>query len=94
MYSHSNQEQNKDDPPPFHLLFNILKDLVSVPDQENKYTVLKGENRIISAHQMKLQHKQQPLKKQNGRKDSIYSNKKEIYRTDGKKTLKLLRGKL
>ena len=28
---------------------NILKDLVSVTDQENKYTVLKGENRIISA---------------------------------------------
>lgn len=34
----------------FLLLLNILKDLVSVPDQKNKYTVLKGEKQITSAH--------------------------------------------
>lgn len=43
---------------------------------------------------MKSQYKQ-PLKKHNERKDPIQTNKRqEIYRTNGKKTLKLLRDKM
>lgn len=51
MYSHWSQEPNKDDSP--HALSTIIEHSErpsECSDQKNKYTVLKGEKQITSAH--------------------------------------------